>query len=355
MAAERHIGLSLGLIDSLSDGLGEFSTQICERVAALAPQWRREHGVRFHLHMPERWHGRFGPEVGYLAARKSQGHVHVQGLRRFDLWHGLNQLGRIGPPLGTRHSLLTIHDLNTLYHDPAPVARKVLDKLRARLRKFEEVSTLTHHVETDIRRHLGWNGPIAVIPNGARDLSRHEQQAVPGLPAGRFLLHLSRMSPSKNPQSLLELAAAWPEQAIVLAGPRSAESDALKAQAQQRRLANLQVVQEVSDAHKTWLYAHCQGFLFPSLTEGFGLPPIEAMYFGKPVFLSRLTSLPEVGGDCAAYFDSFDALAMRQCIESQMPQLLAREDEIRRHAAGFSWDGAAAAYLALYRRSLKIS
>jgi len=48
-------------------------------------------------------------------------------------------------------------------------------------------------------------------------------------------------------------------------------------------------------------------------------------------------------------------LAMRQCIESQMPQPLAREDEIRRHAAGFSWDGAAAAYLALYRRSLKIS
>jgi len=339
----------------LSDGLGEFSTQICERVAAIAPAWRHDHGVRLHLHMPERWHGRFGPEVGYLAARKSQGYVHLQGLRRFELWHGLNQLGRIGPPIGTRHSLLTIHDLNTIYHDPAPVAQKVLDKLRSRLRKFDEVSTLTHHVEADIRRHLGWAGPITVIPNGARDLSSHEQEAVPSLPAGRFLLHLSRMSPSKNPQSLMELAAVWPEQPIVLAGPRSAESDALKAQALQRRLENLLVVQDVSDARKTWLYANCRGFLFPSLTEGFGLPPIEVMHFGKPVFLSRLTSLPEVGGDCAAYFDSFDAWAMRQCIESQMPGLRARQDEIRRHAAGFSWDRAAAAYLAIYRRVLKIS
>ena len=110
-AALRHIGLSLGQLDSLSDGLGEFSTQICERIAAVAPQWQRELGLRFQLHMPARWHGRFGTDVDYLATHKSQGYLHWQGLRRFELWHGLNQLGRIGPPLGTRHSLLTIHDL----------------------------------------------------------------------------------------------------------------------------------------------------------------------------------------------------------------------------------------------------
>src|SRR5207344_2364333 len=103
-------------------------------------------------------------------------------------------------------------------------------------------------------------------------------------------------------------------------------------------LRNLQVVQEVSDARKSWLYAHCKAFLFPSLTEGFGLPPLEAMHFGKPVFLSKLTSLPEVGGDAAAYFDDFEPLSMRHGIESAMPALLARSEEIRRHAAGFNWD-----------------
>jgi glycosyltransferase involved in cell wall biosynthesis len=348
----RHIGVSLGMIDSLSDGLGEFSTQICERIAAQAPQWRKQLAVQFHLHMPKRWHGRFGDEVSYITTHKLQGYWHWQGLRRFNVWHGLNQLGRIGPPIGTRHSLLTIHDLNTLYHDDAHNVAKNLRKLRSRLRKFEEVSTLTHHVEGDIRRHLGWRGQISVIPNGARDLSEHPQQSVEGLVPGSFLLHLSRMAASKNPQSLVDMAAIWPEQLVVLAGPRTGDSDRLRAQAQERGITNLHVVQEVSDEQKTWLYANCQGFLFPSLTEGFGLPPLEAMYFGKPVYLSKLTSLPEVGGPWAGYFTDFEPHAMRRCIESERPRLLANADAIRAHAAQFTWDRATQAYLAIYRRLL---
>jgi glycosyltransferase involved in cell wall biosynthesis len=352
---QKHIGVSLGMIDSLSDGLGEFSTQICERIAALAPEWREQSGVQFHLHMPERWHGTFGNKVNYLSTHKLQGYWHWQGGQRFDVWHGLNQLGRIGPPLGTRHSLLTIHDLNTLYHDDARHIRKNLGKLRSRLHKFEVVSTLTHHVQGDIRQHLGWRGPVSVIPNGARDLTSHPQQVVEGLEAGSFLLHLSRMAASKNPQSLVDMAAIWPEQLVVLAGPRNVDSNRLLAQARERGINNLRVVQDVSDEQKTWLYANCQGFLFPSLTEGFGLPPLEAMHFGKPVFLSDRTSLPEVGGRWAGYFKAFDAHAMRRCIESEMPRLLANTGAIKAHAAQFTWDRATQAYLAIYRRLLALA
>lgn len=350
--ATRHVGVSLGMIGSLSDGLGEFSTQICERISAIAPAWRERHGVQFHLHMPKRWHGRFGPQVHYLDTHKLQGYWHWQGLRRFDVWHGLNQLGRLIPPLGTRHSLLTIHDLNPVYHDNANDARKALHKLTGRLRHFDEVSTLTHHVESDIRRHLQWAGPITVIPNGARDLSAHVQQAVEGVTPGRYLLHLSRMARSKNPHSLLEMAAAWPEQELVLAGPHTDDSDRLLEEARARGLHNVRVVQGVSDEQKTWLYAHCLAFVFPSLTEGFGLPPLEAMHFGKPVFLSRLTSLPEVGGNAAAYFDSFAPQTMRQVIESALPRMLTEAPAIRAHAAQFSWDRACQSYLAIYARML---
>ncbi|MEO8153804.1 MAG: glycosyltransferase family 1 protein [Rhizobacter sp.] len=352
VAATRNIGVSLGQIGSLSDGLGEFSTQICEHIAALAASWREQHDVQFHLHMPAQWHGRFGREVSYLATHKLQGHWHWQGLRRFDVWHGLNQLGRIGPPIGTRHSLLTIHDLNPIYHDTERESGKALRKLRSRLSKFDEVTTLTRYVEGDIRRHLAWAGPVTVIPNGARDLTAHAQQVVDGLAPGSFVLHLSRMAASKNPQCLVELAAAWPEQQVVLAGPRNGDSDRLLAQAQARGLNNLHVVQEVNDEQKTWLYANCLVFAFPSLTEGFGLPPLEAMHFGKPVFLSRLTSLPEVGGDRAAYFDSFEPLAMRRVFESQLPRLLGESAALRAHAAQFTWDAAAQAYLAIYQRML---
>ncbi|HKX42721.1 MAG TPA: glycosyltransferase family 1 protein [Burkholderiaceae bacterium] len=350
----RHIGLSLGIIDSLSDGLGEFSTQICERVAAQAPAWREE-GIRFHLHMPARWHGRFGDAVGYLATSKLQGQWHWQRGPRFAVWHGLNQLGRIGPPLFTRHSLLTIHDLNWLYLDDARARRRSMAKLRARLRKFDEVTTLTRHVEDDIRTHLDWTGPVSVVPNGARDLTAHPQEVVAGLPPDRFLLHLSRLAASKNPQSLIELAAAWPEQLIVLAGPPGPDAQRVRQQVDARGgLPNLRMVHDVSDAQKAWLYANCQAFLFPSWTEGFGLPPLEAMHFGKPVFLSDRTSLPEIGGAFAAYFPSFEGVAMRRCIETESPRLLAMSAAIRRHAATFSWDRAVQAYLAVYRRLLAL-
>ena len=64
-------------------------------------------------------------------------------------------------------------------------------------------------------------------------------------------------------------------------------------------LPNVRVLLGIDDATKAWLLGHCEAFVFPSLAEGFGLPPLEAMYFGAPVFLSRLTSLPEIGGSQA--------------------------------------------------------
>jgi glycosyltransferase involved in cell wall biosynthesis len=105
-------------------------------------------------------------------------------------------------------------------------------------------------------------------------------------------------------------------------------------------------------AEKAWLYAHCEGFLFPSIAEGFGLPPIEAMHFGKPVFLSRLTSLPEVGGAAAHYFDSFDGAAMRAVVEAGLADhhgnAAARAATLVERARSFSWARCADAYAALY-------
>jgi glycosyltransferase involved in cell wall biosynthesis len=112
------------------------------------------------------------------------------------------------------------------------------------------------------------------------------------------------------------------------------------------------VVADVSDEQKAWLYAQSAGFVFPSLVEGFGMPPIEAMYFGKPVFVSRLSCLPEVCGDAAYYFDSFEPARMRAVIESGLSGADARAAAIRAWAERYSWQRAADEYLALYQRLL---
>lgn len=354
---ERHIGISLGNIGALHDGLGEFSWQIGQRLVARAPQWRQRHGIVLHVHCRDKLGHLFGEGLDYLGVTRWQRLHHAQP-QRYALWHSLHQLNKTLPPAGTGVRLVTVHDLNYLYGRSAFSTWRHHRRTKALVARSDALAAISHHTAADVRRHLGWAGDIAVIHNGARSFVGTPQQPLPGwaLQPGRpFLFHLSRMSPSKNPQAILDLAAAWPEMTFVMAGPPSDDAKALRAA---NRLPNVQFHLGISDAQKAWAYGACAGFLFPSLTEGFGLPPIEAMHFGKPVFLSALTCLPEIGGAAADYFEGPQAFApasMRSVIEQGLARHVSDAgcaDAVRAHAAQFDWDRAADAYAALYLRLL---
>ncbi|MCE2909641.1 MAG: glycosyltransferase family 1 protein [Burkholderiaceae bacterium] len=350
---ERHIGISLGNIGALHDGLGEFSWQIGQRLAARAPAWRERHGLVLHVHCKPHLGELFGPGLDYIPVDRWQRWRHVRE-PRFALWHSLHQLNKTLPPAGTGLRLVTVHDLNYLYGRSAFSTWRHHRRTRALLARTDALSAISHHTAADVRRHLGWQRDITVIWNGARNFTAMPRRPLPGwseAPERPFLFHLSRMSPSKNPKAILSLAAAWPAMRFVLCGPPSDDAKALR---QRVTLPNVEFHLGINDAQKAWAYGACSGFLFPSLTEGFGLPPIEAMHFGKPVFLSRLTCLPEIGGDAAYYFDRFDGPAMRTVVEAGLARAAepGRADAIRAHAAQFDWDRAADGYEALYLRLL---
>ena len=353
--AERHIGLSLGRVDHWHDGLGEFGRQIATGIAARAAALRDEHGLRFHLHLPARWHGMFGDAVGYLDTRDLQRWLH-RTREPFALWHVLHQHNRYRAPVGTAQVIETVHDLNFLRQKSPAKAQVYRERTRRRLSGRDAVVTISRFVADELARELApLETPLHVIHNGAADLTQAPRQAVDNVEPGGFLLHVSRLAPSKNIAALLDLATAWPAQAFVLAGSASDYTRELNRQIDARTLRNVRLVLDIDDARKAWLYAHCRGFLFPSLTEGFGLPPLEAMHFGKPVFLSRLTSLPEVGGDAAFYFDGFDAQAMRATVEHGLTRWDAEPsmaDAARARAAGFSWSACVDRYVAQYRALL---
>ena len=355
---KRHIGISLGNIGALHDGLGEFSLQLGQRFAAQAPAWLALHGIELHFHLREKLDGLFGPHVSYLHVNRWQRLRHVRP-EPFALWHSLHQLNKNLPPDmapgGTR--LVTVHDLNYLYGRNAFSRWRHHRRTLRLMARTDHVVAISRHTAGDVQRELGWQGPLDVIHNGARrfvdapraPLAGHA--AVPTDADRPFLFHLSRMSPSKNPQAILNLASVWPEMSFVLCGPPSDDAKTLKAA---NRLPNVEFHLGISDAQKAWAYARCAGFLFPSLTEGFGLPPIEAMHFGKPVFLARRTCLPEIGGDAASYFDSFEPEAMKTVVQQGLAFHAepGRAEAVKTHAAQFSWDRAADTYLALYRRLL---
>ena len=89
--------------------------------------------------------------------------------------------------------------------------------------------------------------------------------------------------------------------------------------------------------------------------EGFGLPVVEAMAFGKPLFLSKLTSLPEIGGSVAFYFQSFDPQQMQDDLEKGFTHYdanTAMPEQIKQRASQFSWKTSAKAYLDTYQQIL---
>jgi glycosyltransferase involved in cell wall biosynthesis len=350
-----HIGISLGGMGSLYDGLGEFATQIGSHVARHAADWRERLGIRFSFHCREKLFGSFGNEVDYLPVTRWQRTRHVQP-RRYAVWHSLHQLNKTLPPQGSGVRLLTVHDLNYLYGRNAFSTWRHHRRTKALARRTDHIVAISEYAAADVRRHLHWTGPLEVIHRGPRDFLSVVPEPVPGfadfdVSPRPFLFHLSRMSPSKNPQALLGLAAAWPGMDFLFCGPPTEDAKALRAA---NRLPNVRFSLGLSEAQKAWAFRHCAGFLFPSFTEGFGLPPVEAMQFGKPVFLSRLTSLPEVGGDAAFYFDDWAPAAMRRVVEAGLRQAATpgHADALRAQAARFDWVALADAYLALYLRLL---
>ncbi len=114
----------------------------------------------------------------------------------------------------------------------------------------------------------------------------------------------------------------------------------------------------VDDATLDGLYRAATAFVLPSLAEGFGLPVLEAMLRGTPVACSRTSSLPEVAGDAAEYFDPLDVDEIAATLERLLADSELR-DRLRTaglaRAANFSWETAAVATLASYERALEAS
>jgi glycosyltransferase involved in cell wall biosynthesis len=359
-APTTRIGISLGDIETLDHGLGEFSAQLGKRFAAAAPAWAQRYGVGFDFHLRENLVGLFGSGVGYLPVQRSHRKANPT-VERYALWHSLHQLNKTLAPPGCKQRVLTVHDLNFLYGKNAFSAWRHKRHVQGLLNRADTVVTISQHTASDLHKTLVWGGPLHVILNGAQSLVGQPQRPLAGWPADAalaptrpFLFHLSRMTVSKNPQAITQLARLWPQMHFVLCGPLGDEAKALRARTQ---LPNVEFHLGIDDAQKAWAYAHCAGFVFPSLAEGFGLPPIEAMHFGKPVFLARRTSLPEVGGAVAHYFDSFDPAAMQAVVQQGLlaHQAPGAAQAVQAHAAQFNWDRCADAYLALYAQLLGLS
>lgn len=321
-------------------GVREYTLQVCSRLVKRHPE-----DMDLTFIVPPGYHGCFGTDAGYIEA----GALKSALLRRLpmvkaDIFHALHQICKVKKLPGARHTLLTIHDINFEHTKTGRSYRHARRRFESRLHEATHLAYISRFAQADVEKHYKPWQPSKVIYNGVTPPDPAVQKRPEGVPDGPFLLHLSSLDKYKNARLLVEMMKYLPDMHLVMAG--NIKDTELKQLV--RPGGNVTLTGAVSDEEKTWLYGHCTAFLFPSKAEGFGLPPLEAMHMGKPVFLSTATSLPEVGGDAAYYWPELDAERMASVLTEKLA-LPYDPDVLKAHAASFSWDATADAYLRYYR------
>ena len=285
------------------------------------------------------WHKFFFPSVKNIA-----------------LWHCAHQDSDYFPFGKKTKTLLTIHDLN-YFHDNRKTEKKRLDYLHRVQRKIEEADHLVFISQfslNDTRENLQITGKkTSVIYNGCNIKELPSLTQPPYFPPKPFLLTLGTITYKKNFHVLPRLLPGN-DFLLVIAGITQSEAykEKILREAQKLGVSNrLIFTGPVWENDKQWYLKHCSAFVFPSLAEGFGLPVLEAMYFEKPVLLSKATSLPEIGGSEADYFPSFDASDMQNTLAYSLQNFetnAGKKLAMKKRALSFSWDEAAKKYLEIY-------
>lgn len=268
-------------------------------------------------------------------------------------------------------AVVTVHDLTALLFPETHTLKvrwSLLPFLRRSLERAAVVVAPSEATAADLRFHFPECAPrLRVVGEGVEPVfcpgeppaiaaTRAELDAPEG-----YLLYVGTLEPRKNVGTLvdawLRLRADDPETPpLVLAGGYGWGSRALA-----RRLARLAAegirhLGRVEPEHLVRLYQAARVFAYPSLYEGFGLPPLEAMACGVPVVASDVSSLPEVVGDAGLLVDPRDAGALAAALgrvlgDPEHAAELARRG--RERARGFTWEGAAAAMEAVFAEALQ--
>ena len=281
---------------------------------------------------------------------------------RLDLLHSL---AYVQPFVSLIPNIVTVYDLSFLLY---PNLFRPLNRLylkfgtRMSVHRAQRVITISQSTKHDIVRIFGVaEARVIVVPCGVEEGFWAEHlDPLPFQVPDKFILHVGTLEPRKNIVRLVHaferLKQTKLPHKLVLAGGKGWYADeimqAIQASAVREEIILLGYV---ASEYLPALYRAADVFVFPSLYEGFGLPPLEAMASRTPVIVSEASSLPEVVGDAGILIDPYDENALTEAIASVLTNSARREDLSQRgyeRAKAFSWSATAESVAQVYREVL---
>lgn len=282
--------------------------------------------------------------------------------KKYDLWHSLNQNSKV-EPYHLIPYVLTIHDV--IFMEEGLMNETEREKSKNRLQQkierssaivyiSEYAKTSTHkyfNISENIREYVIYNGnPVALNHNITPAEPSHKIEKP-------FFFSLGQFMEKKNFHTLIGMLSHFKDYQLIIGG--NYNHSYKKVIDEEVKKYNLEdrvfFPGKISEQEKHYYFKNCEAFVFPSLHEGFGLPPIEAMAYGKPVFLANRTSLPEIGGKYAFYWDHFDPGYMAEVVKTGLESVSNQPEfssNMKEHVKKFDWSDTARQYLMVYKEVL---
>lgn len=371
-----RVGLDGSPLSDLLTGIGHYTFELAQALAVTYPtdQFELISPKPFSPQIVEQSQRNPLPNLEFINPKSSnvRGRWWSFDLPRYlkraglDLFHGTNY--EI-PLWRRRHTVVTVHDLSSLLYPKLhrkPLARRMRVRLPLSVKMVKAVITPTEAVKRELCSHL------KVKPNKVTAIHEAPRQNFrpmsPDESLGTrarlgveddFLLFVGTLEPRKN---LLTLLKAFSEvlrdtrfrPQLVVAGGEGWLMEETFAFVRQAGIADrVKLIGYVNDDELRALYSSCRAFIYPSLYEGFGLPPLEAMACGAPVIASRIPALVETIGDAALLVDPLDVQSLSAAITDVCENEKRRKKMVAAgpaNAARFSWEKAAQSTYEIYRQ-----
>lgn len=273
------------------------------------------------------------------------------------------------PLLYFGHIVTTTHDLTMFEFVRRGTTHPFVYRMKIRLYRF--MMWTAHHksrwiiVPTrTVAKEVADMQPFAAyklaVTNEASEPPLPQPAERPAGVDGDFIMYVGTAFPHKNLPTLIrafdELIKTLPKLKLVLVGKKEVHYEELEAWATSHPShPNIVFTGFVSDESLKWLYKHCRAYVFPSLSEGWGLPPLEAMTYKAPVVASNASCIPEVLGDAAYYFNAKSEKDIAEKVAEVLKDKKLRDkliadgtDQVKK----YSWEKMAKETLIIYKSAL---